>query len=118
MSERLDQRRMRSCEFAESLPLAAMTDIYPAAQHVGRKGKHFPVVRGHETEIGFCRCGTLKSKIKIDGMSAILPASCPTIGLSSCLFPRCEYIAFRNLWRVGYARVSHGDITDTELQVR
>jgi hypothetical protein len=31
---------------------------------------------------------------------------------------RCEYIAFRNLWRVGYARVSHGDITDTELQVR
>ncbi|KAJ9092428.1 hypothetical protein QFC21_006810 [Naganishia friedmannii] len=28
----------------------------------------------------------------------------------------CEYIAFRNLWRVGYARVSHGHITDTELQ--
>lgn len=29
----------------------------------------------------------------------------------------CEYIAFRGLWRIGYARVSHGDITDTELQV-
>lgn len=29
----------------------------------------------------------------------------------------CEYIAFRNLWRVAYARVSHGDITDTEMQL-
>lgn len=29
----------------------------------------------------------------------------------------CEYILFRNLWRIGFARVSHGDITDTELQV-
>lgn len=29
----------------------------------------------------------------------------------------CEYIAFRNLWRIGYARISHGDITDTEMQL-
>lgn len=29
----------------------------------------------------------------------------------------CEYVAFRNLWRIGYARISHGDITDTEIQV-
>lgn len=29
----------------------------------------------------------------------------------------CEYIAFRGLWRVGYARVHESDITDTELQV-
>lgn len=40
----------------------------------------------------------------------------PSLTLAS--YCRCEYIAFRNLWRVGYARVSHGDITDTELQVR
>jgi hypothetical protein len=50
---------------------------------------------------------------------------------------RCEYIAFRSeyfpivldihmhylravldMWRIGYARISHGHITDTELQVR
>ncbi|ORX35356.1 Frag1/DRAM/Sfk1 family-domain-containing protein [Kockovaella imperatae] len=29
----------------------------------------------------------------------------------------CEYIAFRGLWRIGYARVHESDITDTELQV-
>eukprot|EP00898_Chlorokybus_atmophyticus_P001713 jgi/Chlat1/2542/Chrsp175S02395 len=29
----------------------------------------------------------------------------------------CEYIAYKGLQRVGYARVSHGGITDTELQV-
>jgi hypothetical protein len=29
----------------------------------------------------------------------------------------CEYIAFRGLWRVGYARVHEGTISDTELQV-
>ena len=29
----------------------------------------------------------------------------------------CEYIAFRYLWRVAYARISHGDITDTEMQL-
>ena len=29
----------------------------------------------------------------------------------------CEYIAFRGLWRVGYARLDEGSITDTELQV-
>ncbi|CAE6519168.1 unnamed protein product [Rhizoctonia solani] len=29
----------------------------------------------------------------------------------------CEYILYRGLWRVGYARVSRGTITDTELQV-
>lgn len=29
----------------------------------------------------------------------------------------CEYIAFRGLWRVAYARVHESDITDTELQV-
>jgi len=29
----------------------------------------------------------------------------------------CQYIAFRGLRRIGYARLSHGSITDTELQV-
>ncbi|CAG8629980.1 7081_t:CDS:2 [Acaulospora morrowiae] len=29
----------------------------------------------------------------------------------------CEYIAYRGVRKVGYARVSHGRITDTELQV-
>ncbi|KAG0296413.1 hypothetical protein BGZ98_000973 [Dissophora globulifera] len=29
----------------------------------------------------------------------------------------CEYLAFRGVKRVGYARVSHGGITDTEIQV-
>ncbi|KAG9089626.1 hypothetical protein FS749_001190 [Ceratobasidium sp. UAMH 11750] len=29
----------------------------------------------------------------------------------------CEYILYRGLWRVGYARVSRSTITDTELQV-
>ncbi|CAG8441017.1 12755_t:CDS:10 [Acaulospora colombiana] len=29
----------------------------------------------------------------------------------------CEYIAYRGIKKVGYARVSHGRITDTELQV-
>ncbi|WWC91829.1 uncharacterized protein L201_006776 [Kwoniella dendrophila CBS 6074] len=29
----------------------------------------------------------------------------------------CEYIAFRDLWRIGYARVHESDISDTELQV-
>ncbi|KAK8853309.1 hypothetical protein IAR55_004013 [Kwoniella newhampshirensis] len=29
----------------------------------------------------------------------------------------CEYIAFRGLWRIGYARVHESDISDTELQV-
>jgi hypothetical protein len=29
----------------------------------------------------------------------------------------CEYIAFRGLWRVAFARVNEGDISDTELQV-
>ena len=29
----------------------------------------------------------------------------------------CEYIAFRGLWRVAYARVHESDISDTELQV-
>lgn len=29
----------------------------------------------------------------------------------------CEYIAFRGLWRVSYARVHESDISDTELQV-
>jgi hypothetical protein len=29
----------------------------------------------------------------------------------------CEYIAFRGLWRVSYARVHESDISDTEMQV-
>ncbi|WVQ84587.1 hypothetical protein IAT38_006741 [Cryptococcus sp. DSM 104549] len=29
----------------------------------------------------------------------------------------CEYIAFRGLWRIGFARVHESDISDTELQV-
>lgn len=29
----------------------------------------------------------------------------------------CEYIAFRGLWRIGFARLHESDITDTELQV-
>lgn len=29
----------------------------------------------------------------------------------------CEYLGFRGLWRVAYARLHHGDVTDTELQV-
>ncbi|KAG0364891.1 hypothetical protein BGZ54_007048 [Gamsiella multidivaricata] len=29
----------------------------------------------------------------------------------------CEYLAFRGVKRIGYARVSHGGITDTEIQV-
>ncbi|ORY35803.1 Frag1/DRAM/Sfk1 family-domain-containing protein [Naematelia encephala] len=29
----------------------------------------------------------------------------------------CEYIAFRGLWRIGFARIFESDITDTELQV-
>jgi endonuclease/exonuclease/phosphatase family metal-dependent hydrolase len=29
----------------------------------------------------------------------------------------CEYIAFRGLWRVAYARVHESDISDTEMQV-
>ncbi|KAI9029267.1 calcofluor white hypersensitive protein [Hyaloraphidium curvatum] len=29
----------------------------------------------------------------------------------------CEYVAYRGLKRVGYARVSHGGITDTEVQL-
>jgi len=29
----------------------------------------------------------------------------------------CEYIAFRGLWRIGYARLHECDISDTELQV-
>ncbi|WRT70118.1 uncharacterized protein IL334_007112 [Kwoniella shivajii] len=29
----------------------------------------------------------------------------------------CEYIAFRGLWRIAYARVHESDISDTELQV-
>lgn len=29
----------------------------------------------------------------------------------------CQYLAFRGVKRVGYARVSHGGITDTEIQV-
>jgi len=29
----------------------------------------------------------------------------------------CEYLGFRGLWRIGYARIEHSDVTDTELQV-
>ena len=29
----------------------------------------------------------------------------------------CEYIAFRGLWRIAFARVTESDISDTELQV-
>lgn len=29
----------------------------------------------------------------------------------------CEYLGFRNLWRIAYARLEHSDVTDTELQV-
>lgn len=29
----------------------------------------------------------------------------------------CEYLGFRNLWRVAYSRLEHSDVTDTELQV-
>jgi hypothetical protein len=29
----------------------------------------------------------------------------------------CEYIGFRGLWRIGFARLEHGTVTDTELQV-
>ena len=29
----------------------------------------------------------------------------------------CEYIAFRGLWRIGFARVHESTISDTELQV-
>ncbi|WWD19737.1 hypothetical protein CI109_104201 [Kwoniella shandongensis] len=29
----------------------------------------------------------------------------------------CEYIAFRGLWRIGYARIHESDISDTELQI-
>jgi hypothetical protein len=30
----------------------------------------------------------------------------------------CEYMAFRGLWRISYARVHESDISDTEMQVR
>ena len=30
----------------------------------------------------------------------------------------CEYILYKNIKRIGYARVSRGTITDTEIQVR
>lgn len=29
----------------------------------------------------------------------------------------CEYLGFRNLWRVAFSRLEHSDVTDTELQV-
>lgn len=29
----------------------------------------------------------------------------------------CEYIGFRGLWRIAFARLEHGTVTDTELQV-
>jgi len=29
----------------------------------------------------------------------------------------CEYIAFRGLWRIAFARLTESDISDTELQV-
>jgi len=33
------------------------------------------------------------------------------------LYPRCEYIFYRGLYRTSYARISRGIITDTEMQI-
>jgi hypothetical protein len=40
-----------------------------------------------------------------------------TGGVNSYGLRRCEYILYRGLYRTAYARLSRGEITDTELQV-